>query len=536
MSALEFDYVIVGAGSAGSVLAGRLSANPDITVCVLEAGGKDNKAAIKTPMLLQFALTDPKINWDYWTEPQKELRDRRLYWPRGKTLGGSSSINAMHYMRGNWDNYDEWERAYGAKGWNRKSALEAFKRVEHNENHGEPWHGKGGPLNVKTIQPVNPLTELYFEACRRQQIPHCPDHNGEAQLGYGTYQVTQKDGKRCSAADAFLRPALKRDNLTVMTGVLARRVVLENKRATGVEIDHKGETRTVTARREVILSGGALNSPHLLMLSGIGPADHLREMGVSVEHDLPGVGENLQDHLDVMARARTKSAKSLGYSWRKFPANARDIVQWAFTGTGDFTVNPVQGSGFVKSSRARDIPDIQLVFIPGLSSPHGREGTMTGHGISLHACNLYPKSRGRLRLKSADPAEHVAIDPAYLEDDGHDMEVMIDCLKIARDLLLSDAFDEERTELELPSSADASRSQLADEVRDLGETLYHPTSTCAMGSGDLAVVDPQCRLHGIKGLRVIDASVMPRLVGGNTNAPTIMIATRAADMIESSSS
>ncbi|PWE16381.1 glucose-methanol-choline oxidoreductase [Marinicauda salina] len=532
MTEQAYDYVIVGCGSAGSVLAGRLSEDPDVSVCVLEAGGKDNKANIRTPMLLQFAMTDESINWDYWTEPQKHLNDRKLYWPRGKALGGSSSINAMHYMRGAWENYDSWERDHGAAGWNRQTALEAFKRVENNEDHGEPWHGQGGPLNVKTISPVNPMTELYYEACRRRQIPENPDHNGERQEGFGTYQVTQKDGKRCSAADAFLRPALDRPNLTVMTQVLARRVVIENGRAAGVEIDHDGERKTIAANREVILAGGALNSPQLLMLSGIGPADHLREVGVGVEVDLPGVGANLQDHLDVMARARTKSAKSLGYSWKKFPRNALDITQWAITGTGRFTVNPVQGSGFVKSRLAKDLPDIQLVFIPGLSSPHGREGTMGGHGISLHACNLYPKSRGRLRLASADPSAHILIDPEYLSAD-EDMEVMIDCLEIARDLLMSDAFDGERVEMELPKTLDGSRSDLAEEVRELGETLYHPTSTCAMGTGELAVVDEQCRVRGIDDLRVVDASVMPEVVGGNTNAPTIMIATRAADMIQS---
>lgn len=526
----RFDYVIVGAGSAGCVLAGRLSENRDVSVCVLEAGGSDKKAVIQTPMLLQFAITNPTINWDYWTEPQKNLNDRKLYWPRGKTLGGSSSINAMHYMRGALENYDEWEQRYGATGWGRDAALEAFKRVENNENHGAPYHGKDGPLNVKTIDPLNPLTERYFEACRRHQIPDNPDHNGAQQEGFGTYQVTQKDGKRCSAADAFLKPAMQRPNLTVVTGAKARRIVLDNGRAVGVEIESDGEIQTVHANREVILSGGALNSPQLLMLSGIGPADHLRDVGVSVEQDLPGVGANLQDHLDIMARAKTKSATSIGYSLRKFPATARDVLQWALTGTGKFTVNPVQGCGFIKSSRARDLPDIQLVFIPALASPHGRD-TLTGHGMSLHACHLYPQSAGSLKLASADPNDPVLIDPNYL-DHEEDVEVMTDCLQIARDLLLSDAFEGEFNGLDLPADPGASRAQLTDEVRDRAETLYHPTSTCAMGTGELSVTDDQCRVRGVEGLRVVDASVMPRVVGGNTNAPTIMIATRAADMIQ----
>ncbi|MEQ8404331.1 MAG: GMC family oxidoreductase N-terminal domain-containing protein [Oceanicaulis sp.] len=524
-----FDYVIVGAGSAGCVLADRLSESGEHQVCVLEAGGKDDKTNIKTPMLLQFTITDEKINWNYWTQAQKNLNDRKLFWPRGKTLGGSSSINAMHYMRGALENYDEWGEAYGAQGWSGETALEAFKRVENNENHGEPWHGQGGRLNVKDIAPVNPLTEMYWEACRRRQIPENPDHNGASQEGFGVYQVTQKGGKRCSAADAFLRPAMQRPNLTVVTGALVLKVMIEDGRATGVEIEIDGEVQQVIARKEVILSGGALNSPHVLMLSGIGPADHLREHGIAVEVDSPGVGENLQDHLDIMARAGTKKPTSIGYSMRKFPATARDVLQWAATGTGGFTVNPVQGCGFVKSSRAKDLPDIQLVFIPALASPHGME-TLTGHGISLHACHLYPKSRGRLTLASADPRDLIRIDPNYL-DDEEDVAVMTDCLEISRDILMSDAFDGEFKELQLPADPGAPRAVLEDEVRKRAETLYHPTSTCAMGTGELAVTDAQCQVRGVKALRVVDASVMPRIVGGNTNAPTIMVATRAADMI-----
>jgi choline dehydrogenase-like flavoprotein len=524
-----FDYVVVGAGSAGCVLADRLSADGKTTVCVLEAGGSDNKTNIKTPMLLQFTITDPSINWDYWTQPQKHLNDRKLYWPRGKTLGGSSSINAMHYMRGALENYDAWRDEHGCEGWGAQEALEAFKRVENNEDHGLPWHGQDGPLNVKTIAPLNPLTEMYFDACRARQMPDNPDHNGAQQEGFGPYQVTQKGGKRCSAADAFLKPAMQRPNLTVVTGALCHRVIIENGRATGVRVEVEGEVKDVLASKEVILSGGALNSPHLLMLSGIGPADHLREHAISVEHDLPGVGENLQDHLDIMARARTSKPTSVGYSLRKFPAIARDVLQWALTGSGAFTTNPVQGCGFVKSSRAKDLPDIQLVFLPALASPHGRE-TLTGHGVSLHACHLYPKSRGRLTLNSADPADHVAIDPNYL-DHEEDVVVMIDALEIARDILISDAFRGEFKSLDLPIDSAGSRASLEDEVRARAETLYHPTSTCAMGTGDMAVTDPECRVHGVKGLRVVDASVMPNVVGGNTNAPTIMVATRAADMI-----
>ena len=524
-----YDYIIVGAGSAGCVLANRLSEDRDQSVCVIEAGGKDRTPVLNTPMLLQFAITDESTNWSYWTEPEKELGNRKLYWPRGKVLGGSSSINAMHYMRGAMENYTEWEQVYGAEGWGADAALEAFKRVENNENHGEPFHGKGGPLNVKSIEPLNPLTELYYEACRRRQIPENPDHNGERQEGFGVYQVTQKDGKRCSASVAFLHPAMERENLTVEINTLVHKVIIENGRATGILIEQNGETRELHARKEVILSGGALNSPHLLMLSGVGPADHLRDHGISVEHDSPGVGQNLQDHLDISARAITKSAASVGYSLRKFPATARDVLQWLATGSGLFTVNPVQGCGFVRSSVARELPDLQLVFVPAIAHPHGLKSVI-GHGMTLHVCHLYPQSRGHVFLNSADPRDPIRIQPNYLSED-EDVVAMTDALELARDILLSDAFDGEFKRLDAPTEPDGSRASLEADMRERAETLYHPTSTCAMGSGPLSVLDSQCRVKGIEALRVIDASAMPRVVGGNTNAPTMMIATRAADMI-----
>jgi choline dehydrogenase-like flavoprotein len=524
-----YDYIIVGAGSAGCVLANRLTESGDDQVCVIEAGGKDQTPTLNTPMLLQFAITDKKTNWSYWTEPEKELGNRKLYWPRGKVLGGSSSINAMHYMRGAIENYTEWEEAYGAQGWGADAALEAFKRVENNENHGEPYHGKGGPLNVKTIDPLNPLTERYFEACRRRQIPENPDHNGERQEGFGPYQVTQKDGKRCSTALAFLHPAMERDNLTVEINTLVHKVIIENGRATGIVIEQNGETKELHARKEVILSGGAINSPHLLMLSGIGPAAHLQEHGIGVELDVPGVGQNLQDHLDISARAVTKSPTSIGYSIRKFPATARDVLQWLFTGKGLFTVNPIQGCGFLKSSVAKDLPDLQLVFVPAIAHPHGLKSVI-GHGITLHVCHLYPQSRGHLFLNSADPRDAIRIQPNYLSEE-EDVVAMTDALEIARDILLSDAFEDDFKRMDAPAIPDGNRDSLEKDMRARAETLYHPTSTCAMGSGDMAVVDSQCRVKGIQGLRVIDASVMPRLVGGNTNAPTMMVATRAADMI-----
>jgi len=529
MSEAIYDYIIIGAGSAGCTVAERLSRNPDVTVCVLEAGGSDDSPIIRTPMLLQFAVTGEDFNWGYHTEPQKHLNDRKLLWPRGKTLGGSSSINAMHYMRGARENYDEWEKAYGAEGWGWDNALPAFKEVQNQTRGTSEHHGVGGPLWVQDIEPLNPLTDAFFKASEQLQYKKNPDFNGADQEGFGPYQVTQRGKKRCSAADAFLRPALERENCSVTIKAMVHKIIIEDGKAVGVDVDIDGERTQINARKEVILSGGAINSPQTLLLSGIGPADELLEAGVSVECDLPGVGKNLQDHLDITAQTWTKSSTSIGNSWRSMPYHMYMVARWAMMGDGPFTTNPVQGGAFIKSAYAEDLPDLQLVFIPAISNPHGLEKTW-GHGMTLHACQLYPKSRGDIRLKSTDPNDHPLIQPNYLEEE-FDLDVMADGLAKVREILDSPAFDYDRKEERYPGAEVKTRDDLKDDVRARAETLYHPTSTCAMGSGDLSVTDSRCRVKGIDNLRVVDASVMPRLVGGNTNAPTIMIATRAAAMI-----
>ncbi|WP_396593505.1 GMC family oxidoreductase [Brevundimonas sp. R86498] len=529
MGRTVFDFIIVGAGSAGCVLAERLSRDPAHSVLVLEAGGSDDSPLVLMPMLMGLAIQSKAFNWHYETEAQTALNGRRLYWPRGRTLGGSSAINAMHYIRGAPENYDEWRDLYGCEGWGWDTALPAFREVEGHQGGGDHWHGADGPLTVQEVRPLNRLTEGFFEAGALLQYPRNADFNGAAQLGFGPYQVTQRGLRRWSAADAFLKPALGRPNLTVRTGALVHRVVLEGGVATGVEVEIAGQTLSLSARREVILCGGAVNSPQLLQLSGIGDVDDLRAAGVTPVIDLPGVGRNLQDHIDIIGQISTRSATSIGLSLRALPTLISGVAAWMGGRPGPLSTNPIQGGAFVRSSRAGDLPDIQLVFTPGLAAPHGRE-LPVGHGATLHACVLYPESRGRIRIVSPDPAVPPAIDPAYLTV-GTDLEVLTDGLQMVRTLLGSAAFAFDRRAELLPGPDRTSRADLMDDVRARAETLYHPVGTCAMGTGELAVVDPQLRVRGVKRLRVVDASVMPRLIGGNTNAPTIMIATRAAPMI-----
>jgi choline dehydrogenase len=521
-----YDYIIVGAGSAGCVLANRLSADPSRRVLLLEAGGRDWHPFIHMPAGIAKLVGKKGVNWDYTTEPEPHLGNRRLWWPRGKVLGGSSSINAMCYIRGHRADYDEWA-AMGATGWDWDAVLPYFKRAEHNERGGDAFHGTGGPLNVDDLRHHNPLSDVFLAASGEAGFAANDDFNGARQDGFGYYQVTQKDGARCSTAAGYLAPVRDRPNLTVLTGALTRRVLLDGTRAAGVEYLHRGAVQRAEATREVILCGGALNSPQVLMLSGIGPADELRRHGIAVAVDAPEVGRNLHDHLDACTIHRC--TRDVTYD------HTNDLaVAWEYylhrRGIG--TSNVAESGGFVRSDLAPDErPDIQFHFVPAMLEDHGRQ-RLPGHGYTLHACALRPLSRGRVALASADPAAKVRIHANYLGDpQGFDLRVLIEAVRLSRRILQQPAFRDWQAGEIFPGEDARDDAALADFVRRKAETIYHPVGTCRMGADARAVVDPQLRVNGVAALRVVDASVMPRLIGGNTNAPTVMIAERAGDLV-----
>jgi len=496
---MEFDTIIIGAGSAGCTLAGRLSEIPNNRVLLLEAGGRDWHPFIHMPAGLAKLVGLKHINWSYETEPQRELNNRRLYWPRGKVLGGSSSINAMCYCRGHREDYDSWARA-GAEGWNFSEVLPYFIKAEDQENGASEYHGTGGPLGVQNLRHNNPLSQVFIDAARQAGHPGTDDFNGPHQRGFDFYQVTQRDGKRCSSAVAYLRPALERSNLTLNTHSHVDRIILDGTRARGVEYKRKGRTLTAEADR-VILAGGAINSPQLMMLSGIGPADHLKMHGIEVRHDLPGVGKNLQDHLDVCTHFFGKK--------------------------GPGTSNIAEAGGFVVSQYANDDrPDIQMHFVPAFLDDHGRN-ILPGHGMTIHACALRPESRGELTLKSADPQTPPAMQPNYMSEE-YDRRMMLECVRLAREIFAQAAFQPYAGEELLPGSDAQSEADVLEFIRKKAESIYHPIGTCKMGVDDMAVVDPALNVRGMEGLSVVDASIMPTLVSGNTNAPTIMIAEKFA--------
>jgi len=526
MGTASYDYVIVGAGSAGSVLASRLSADPDCKVLLLEAGGSDRSMLIRMPAGIA-RLSTPRFNWLYDTAPQAAMKGRRLYWPRGKTLGGSSSINAMVYIRGQSQDYDHW-RQLGNVGWSYADVLPFFRKAEHNERLADEWHGRDGPLNVADRRYTNPLSPVFVAAAEAAGIPRNDDFNGAEQHGCGLYQVTQKDGQRWSAASAYLRDAMRRPNLTVATASQATRIRLEHGRAVGVDYRRKGKSLTARAEREVLLAAGAINSPHLLLLSGIGPAEQLRAVGGEVIHHLPGVGRNLQDHINVnIIAACTEKITLDGMSGGL--AALKVALEFALYHTGPGTSNVAEAGAFVSSCGDDETPDIQFHFIPAQVIDHGRQ-TLDGHGVTLHACCLRPESRGEIRLGSADPLAPPVIDPNYFAS-HHDLEILIAGLKRGREILAAPPFRRYLGRERLPGAAYQSDAQLEDFCRATAETEYHPVGTCKMGSDAEAVVDERLRVRGIERLRVIDASIMPTLVSGNTNAPTIMIAEKGAAMI-----
>ena len=528
----EFDYCVIGGGAAGCVMAGRLSEDPKVTVCLIEAGGPDHSAFIHAPMGFAATAALGLHNWNYQTVPQSGLNGRRGFQPRGKVLGGSSSVNAMVYTRGNSGDYDHWA-ALGNAGWSYADVLPLFKRSENSECFGaSEFHGTGGPLNVSYLRSPSPINEAFMQACTEQGLPRTPDYNGASQLGCAPAQVTQKNGERWSAAKGYLTPHLARPNLTVITHAHTQRLILEGQRAVGAEFLKDQQTQQIRARREVIVCAGAFGSPQLLMLSGLGPAEHLKAHGIPVVYDLPGVGQNLHDHITTVLIYRTqRKHETFGVSLAGLGAIVRGIFEWRSKRTGAITSNVAETQGFMLADTTEPSPDIQLALCTGIVDDHTRKNHL-GHGYTLHVTLVRPKSRGTVQLKSAKATDAPLIDPAFLTD-PRDMATLIKATQMGYDIMQSAALEPYRGAMLYPLERN-NPVQIEQFLRDHSDTEYHPCGTCKMGpaSDPLAVVDASLRVHGIQNLRVVDASIMPQLVSGNTNAPTIMIAEKAVEMIK----
>jgi choline dehydrogenase-like flavoprotein len=528
-ASLEFTYVIVGGGSAGCVLASRLSEDPAVSVCLVEAGRRDGGLLVRCPAGIAVTVSTPLINWAFETIPQPGLNGRRGYQPRGRVLGGSSAINAMIYVRGHpWD-YDHWA-SLGNPGWSYAEVLPFFRRAEHNETFEDDFHGRGGPLNVADLRSPNPFVGRFIAAGREAGYPENRDFNGARQEGIGAYQVTQVGGERCSAARAYLEPALSRPNLHVVSRAQATRILFEGRRAVGIEMRRGRSRQRLRARAEVLLCAGALQSPQLLMLSGLGPAAHLAGLGIPVLQDLPGVGQNLQDHVDYVMAYRSRSPELFGLSARTLARAPAGIAQYRRERRGMFTTNFAEAGGFIRSAPDLGMPDLQLHFIIALLEDHARRRTL-GLGFSCHVCLLRPASRGSVALDSADPLAAPRIDPRFYAAPG-DLATMVRGFRATRRLLEMPALAPYRGP-PLRHAGIETDAQIERTLRERSDTIYHPVGTCRMGPDPLAVVDAQLRVRGVEALRVVDASIMPTVIGGNTNAPTIMIAEKAAALIRS---
>src|SRR5579859_273157 len=524
-----FDFVVVGAGSGGCAVASRLSEDAATSVALLDAGGRNDNWVVTTPGAMIFMISGKVNNWAFNTVPQKGLNGRIGYQPRGKGLGGSSAINAMVYIRGHKADYDQWA-ALGNTGWAYADVLPYFKRSEDNDELDGEYHGKGGPLHVTGSRSDNPVREMFLQGAREAQFLIRDDFNGAEQEGLGTYQLTQKDGERWSAARGYVHPFMaSRGNLKVETGAQAAKILFEGKRAVGVEYVQGKEKKVIRARGEVILSSGAFQSPQLLMLSGVGDAASLGKHGIASRHHLPGVGQNLQDHPDFVFGFASDAPYFSGLSWSGIGRIFKGILQYRRERRGPMTSNVAECGGFLKTKPELALPDIQLHFCMAMVEDHGRKPRW-GTGFSCHVCLLRPKSRGSVWLESADPLAPPAIDPNFLGEES-DLETMVGGFKMTQRLMEAPALRRLQSK-DMVTSDVKTDDDIRNILRARVDTVYHPVGTCRMGTDVAAVVDPKLKVHGLEALRVVDASIMPTLIGGNTNAPTIMIGEKAADMIK----
>ena len=523
-----FDYIIVGGGSAGCVLAARLSEDPSANVCLIEAGDRDKNPLIHMPVGFAKMTTGP-LTWGLETVPQKHAMNRVIPYAQAKVLGGGSSINAEVYTRGHPSDYDRWEEE-GAEGWNFSQIQKYFLKAEGNAVFSGPLHGADGPLGVSNIPEPNILTKAFARSCQEYGIPYNPDFNGERQEGSGIYQITTRNNRRCSAAVGYLKPVLDRANLKLVTNAFVLRILFEGSRAVGIEYLLNGQKQVARASSEVILTAGAIGTPKLLMQSGVGAADHLRSVGVSVVHDLPGVGQNLSDHFGVDIVAEIKTRDSLD-KYNALPWMMWAGLQYALFNSGPVTSNVVEGGAFWFGDKSETRPDLQFHFLAGAGAEAGVPSVPKGaSGVTLNSYVLRPKSRGSVTLRSADPRDLPLVDPNYLADPD-DLRIAVEGVKISCEIMRQPSLQKFVRAVRFPDDTIKSQTDFENYARRFGRTSYHPTCTCKMGVDQMSVVDPKLRIHGLEGIRICDSSAMPSLVGSNTNAPTIMIAERASDLI-----